>query len=117
MIKAIRTKTDYNKTVRRIYELMQKDLKVRSDEMNELDVLSVLAEKYEEEHFPIKDPDPIEAIKFRMEQMGLMQKDMVTYFGYPSRVSEVLNGRRSLTIEMVKKLHENLNIPAEVLIK
>jgi len=117
MIKAIKTKTDYNKAVERIYKLMQKDLKARSDEMNELDVLSVLVEKYEEEHFPIVAPDPIEAIKFRMEQMGLIQKDMVAYFGYSSRVSDVLNRRRPLTIEMVKKLHQYLKIPAEVLIK
>jgi len=117
MIKAIKTKTDYNNAVRRVYELMQKNLKAHSDEMNELDVLSVLVEKYEEEHFPIGSPDPIEAIKFRMEQMGLIQKDMVAYLGYPSRVSDILNKRRPLTIDMVKKLHHYLKIPAEVLIK
>ena len=117
MIKAIKTKTDYKKAVHRIYGLLQKYLKSRSDEMNELDVLSVLVEKYEEEHFPIDAPDPIEAIKFRMEQMGLRQKDMVAYFGFASRVSDVLSGRRPLTIGMVKKLHDKLNIPAEVLIQ
>ena len=117
MIKAIKTKKDYNYAVNRIYELMQKDLKTSSNEMNELDVLSVLVEKYEEEHFPIASPDPIEAIKFRMEQMGLIQKDMIAYLGYPSRVSDILNRRRPLTIEMVKKLHNGLKIPAEVLIK
>ena len=85
--------------------------------MNELDVLSILVEKYEEEHFPIEAPDPIEAIKFRMEQMGLLQKDMVAYFGYASRVSDVLSGRRPITIEIIKKLHEKLNINAEVFIR
>lgn len=117
MIKAIKSKRDYDKAIGRIYELMQMQLKSGSEELNELDVLSVLVEKYEQDHFPIAPPDPIEAIKFRMEQLGLVQKDMVVYFGYPSRVSEVLKKKRPLTMEMVRKLHTRLNIPAEVLIK
>ena len=117
MFKAIKTKTQYNKAVQRIYRLMQNDLKARLPEMDELEVLSILVEKYEEENYPIGPPDPIEAIKFRMEQLGLDQKDMVPYLGYPSRVSDILNGRRQLTVDMIKKLYEELNIPAEVLIK
>jgi len=117
MLKAIKTKTQYNKAVQRIYDLMQKDLKARSTEMDELEVLSILADKYEEDNFPIDPPNPVEAIKFRMDQLSLVQKDMVAYLGYPSRVSDILNGRRQLTIDMIRKLYEYLNIPAEVLIK
>ncbi len=117
MLKAIKTKTEYNKAVQRIYNLIQKELKAHSPEMDELEVLSILAEKYEEDNFLIGPPDPIEAIKFRMEQLGLAKKDMVAYLGYSSRVSDILHGRRPLTIEMIRELHEGLNIPAEVLIK
>jgi len=117
MLKAIKTKAQYNRAVTRIYGLMQKKLKARSPELNELEVLSILVEKYEEDTFPIDPPNPIEAIKFRMEQLGLAQKDMTPYLAYASRVSDMLRGRRPLTIEMIRKLHEKLNIPAEVLIK
>ena len=114
-IKPIKSEKDYEKALKRVEKLW--DSKKTQTEKDEFEVLFTLVEKYEDEHYPILPPDPIEAIKFRMEQMGLIQKDMVTYFGYPSRVSDVLNRRRPLTIEMVKKLHLKLNIPAEVLIQ
>ncbi len=92
------------------------DAKRNTSEMDELEILSVLVEKYEDEHFPIASPDPIEAIKFRMEQMGLSQGDLAGIIGSRSRASEVLRGKRSLTINMIRLLHERLNIPAEILI-
>jgi HTH-type transcriptional regulator/antitoxin HigA len=117
MIKAIKTKQQYNKAVKRIYELMQEELKQNSAELNELDVLSILVEKYEEDNFPIELPDPIEAIRFRMEQLGLTAKDMTQYMGYSSRVSEIFKRKRALTLDMINRLHNELNIPAEVLLK
>ena len=77
----------------------------------------LLVEKYEDEHSPIGPADPIEAIKFRMEQMGMKQKDLAEIIGYKSRVSEILNRKRKLTLEMIRKLHRSLKIPTEVLIQ
>ena len=74
-------------------------------------------DKYENEHFPIEMPDPIEAIKFRMEQMGMKQKDLTEIFGFKSRVSEILNKKRKLTLEMVRNLNTKLHIPTDVLIQ
>jgi len=88
-----------------------------SAESDELDLLAFLIEKYEEEAFPIDSPDPIEAIKFRMEQQGLIKKDLVPYFGSASKVTEVLNGTRSLSLNMIRKLSAGLGISADVLIK
>ena len=86
-----------------------------STEENQLEVLSVLIEKYEDEHYPIEMPDPISAIKFRMEQQGLKQKDLVPFIGSQPKVSAVLNGKRELSKEMIRKLHDGLGIPLEVL--
>jgi HTH-type transcriptional regulator/antitoxin HigA len=77
----------------------------------------MLIEKYEDEHYPIGPADPIEAIKFRMEQMGMKQKDLAEIIGYKSRVSEILNRKRKLTLEMIRKLHTSLKIPTEILIR
>lgn len=117
MIKAIKTKLQYDSAVKRIYDFIQKDLKQNSSEFNELEVLSILVEKYEEDNFSVDLPDPIEAIKFRMEQLGLTAKDMIQYMGYRSRVSEVFKRKRALTLDMINRLHNELNIPAEVLLK
>ena len=83
----------------------------------ELELLAVLVEKYEEEHYPIEYPDPVEAIKFRMEQEGLEPKDMIKYLGSQSKVSEVLNYKRSLSLAMIRELNQGLDIPAEVLLQ
>lgn len=88
-----------------------------SKEEQELELFSVLIEKYEEEHFPINLPDPIEAIKFSMDQQGLTRKDLIQYIGSQSKVSEILNGKRSLSLSMIRSLHEGLGIPAEVLLQ
>lgn len=87
-----------------------------SPEADELEVLSILIEKYENEHYPIGPSDPIEAIKFRMEQQGLTQRDLEPYIGSSGRVSEVLNRRRGLSLAMIKRLHKGLQIPYESLI-
>jgi HTH-type transcriptional regulator/antitoxin HigA len=82
-----------------------------------LDVLATLVEAYEAKHYPMDPPDPIDAILFRMEQQGLTRKQLEPMIGTRARVSEVLNGRRSLTIEMIRRLHEGLGIPADILIQ
>jgi HTH-type transcriptional regulator/antitoxin HigA len=88
-----------------------------SPESDQLDILATLIEKYEEENFPMDLPDPVDAILFRMEQQGLSRKDLEPMLGTRNRVSEVLNRRRGMSIEMIRALHEGLKIPAEVLIK
>ena len=113
-IKPIKTEQDYNSAISRIEELWgaRKD----TPEGDELDLLVTLVESYEMKHYPIPPPDPIEAIKFRMEQMGMTKEDMVKYLGSQSRVSEILNRKRKLTLRMVKSLYKGLKIPAEILL-
>ena len=88
-----------------------------TSEADEIDVLSLLIQKYEDEHFPLELPDPLEAIRFRMAQQGMSQKDLVPIIGSPSKVSEVLRGKRPLSLSMIRRLHDGLGIPAEVLIR
>ena len=116
MLKPIRTKKEYKAAVERIYELMQKDMKVNSDDYNELDVLSIFVENYEGKNFPIEMPDPIEAIKFRLDQLNLEPSALVSILGSKSRASEVLNRKRKLSISMIRALHNKLKIPASSLI-
>lgn len=113
----IRGETDYEATLMRVSALMDLDPEPGSDEGDELDLLALLVEHYEEEHFPMDLPDPITAIKFRMEQQGLKQKDLLPYFGSESKVSEVLSGKRKLSLTMIRKLVNELGIPAEVLLQ
>lgn len=87
-----------------------------SPESETLELVSILVEKYEDEHYAIEPPDPIEAIKFKMEEEGLKKQDLATYFGSPSRVSEVLNRKRPLSLEMIRKLHSGLGISFETLL-
>ncbi len=112
-IRPIKTEEDYNNTLSQIESLM--DAKSNTVQMDELEVLTTLVEAYEEQHYKIDAPDPIEAIKFRMEQEGLKQKDLVSIVGSKSRVSEILNKKRKLTIEMIRNLHKQLHIPVESL--
>ena len=111
----IKNEEDYNMALSRIEQLM--DAKPGTAEMDELELLTALVEMYEERYFPISPPDPIDAIKFRMEQLGLGQKDMVPFIGTKSKVSEVLNGKRTLTLAMMRSLNKGLGISAEVLLK
>lgn len=96
---------------------MQNDVKIDSKESDELEILSMLVEKYEKEHYPIPAPNPIEAIKFRLEQMNMSESDLSDILGARSRKSEILSGKRKLSLSMIRKLTEKLNIPAEVLIQ
>lgn len=114
-ISPIRSEKDYNKALDRLEKIF--DAKPGTKEGDELEILSILIDKYENEHFPIEMPDPVEAIKFRMEQMGMKQKDLVAMIGFKSRVSEILNRKRKLTLDMVRKLSKALHIPTEVLIQ
>jgi HTH-type transcriptional regulator/antitoxin HigA len=113
-IKAIKTEDDYNQALRRLENIFHAP--VESNEGDEAEILSILIEKYEDEHYPIDAPDPIEAIKFRMEQMGMDNKQLADIIGYKSRVSEIFSGKRKLTLKMIRNLHEKLNIPYESLI-
>jgi HTH-type transcriptional regulator/antitoxin HigA len=114
-IAPIRTEQDYQNALKRLSEIFE--AKADSPEGEELEILSVLIEHYENKHFPIELPDPVEAIKFRMEQMNLKQKDLASLIGFKSRVSEVLNRKRKLNLEMIRKLSRSLNIPTDVLIQ
>jgi len=112
-IKPIKTEEDYHNTLNKIEILM--DAKPNTAKMDELEVLTTLVEVYEEQHYKIELPNPIEAIKFRMEQEGLKQKDLINIVGSKSRVSEILNKKRKLTIDMIRNLHKQLHIPVESL--
>ncbi len=114
-IKPIKTKKDYEQALNRLEEIF--DSKKGAPEADELEVLGILIEKYEDEHFPIGFPDPIEAIKFRMEQLGYNQTDLAKVVGLKSRTSEILGKKRKLTLEMIRLLHDHLKIPTEVLIQ
>ena len=112
--KLLKTETDYNEALKRIEELF--DAEQGTPEADELELLAALVELYEQEHFPIEAPDPISAIKFRMEQENLSNEDMVQYLGSKSRVSEIFSHKRDLSISMIRKLVTGLHIPAEVLL-
>ena len=114
-IKPIKTEKDYNQALKRLETIF--DAKLGSAEGDELEVLGILIDQYENEHFPIGLPDPIEAIKFRMEQMGYNQNDLANIVGLKSRASEILNRKRKLSLEMIRQLHERWNIPTDVLIQ
>lgn len=114
-VKPIKTKKDYHQAMDRLEMIF--DAKKGTPQGDELEVLSILIEKYEDEYFPIGLPDPIEAIKFRMEQLGYNQVDLAKVVGLKSRASEILNGKRKLSLEMIRQLHDKLRIPTDVLIQ
>lgn len=114
-IKPIKTRKDYQSAMKRIEKLF--DAKKNTPAGDELEILSLLVDNYEKVHFPIEYPDPIEAILFRMEQMGMKQKDLADIVGYKSRTSEILNRKRKLTLDMIRKISKALSIPTEVLVQ
>ena len=114
-IAPIRNEKDYQNALNRLEDIF--DAKKGTEQGDELEILSILIDRYENENFPIGMPDPIEAIKFRMEQMGMKQKDLAEVVGFKSRVSEILNKKRKLTLEMIRKLNTTLHIPTEVLVQ
>ncbi len=114
-IKPIRNQRDYRRVLKEIDALM--DAKANTAAGDRLDVLATLAVAWEQKHYPIESPDPVEAIQFAMEQRGLSRRDLEAYIGSRARVAEILNHKRSLTLPMIRKLHSALGIPAEVLIR
>ena len=115
-LKILKTEKDYDKALSRIDELMELNPKLGTPESDELEILALLVEKYEELNWNIETPDPIEAIKYRMEEMNLKQKDLIPYIGNKSKVSELLNRKISLSLTMVRNLSKALHIPAETLL-
>ncbi len=114
-IKSIKTDIDYREALKEVESLMTAES--NTPEGEKLDILATLMEAYERTHFLLDLPDPVEAIKFEMEQKGLTIKDLEPMIGKSNRVYEVLNRKRSLTLKMIRKLHQELGIPAESLIK
>ena len=114
-LKPIKTKKDYQQALDRLELIF--DAKKGTEEGDELEILGILIDQYENEHFPIGLPDPIEAIKFRMEQLGYTQTDLAKVVGLKSRASEILSGKRKLSLDMIRQLHDKLNIPTDVLIQ
>jgi len=114
-IKIIKNEKEYEMVLAEIELLMGAEQ--NSPEGDKLEALSLLVEKYEEEHYTINMPDPISAIKFRMEQQGLQQKDLIPFIGSQPQVSAILNGKRELSKDMMRRLHTGLDIPYEVLMQ
>ena len=113
-IAPIKTETDYRAALKRMETLF--DAPINTPESDEADILGLLIDEYEKKHYPIDSPDPIEVIKIRMEEMQLKQKDLVAIIGSSSRVSDILNRKRKLTLEMIRNLNRQLNISPKVLI-
>jgi HTH-type transcriptional regulator/antitoxin HigA len=114
-IKPIKTETDYQEALKRLEDIF--DAKLNSKEGDELEILGVLIDNYEKTHSPIELPDPIEAIKFRMEQLNYSNQDLAQIIGLKSRVSEILNRKRKLSINMIRKIHDALSISTDVLVQ
>ncbi len=113
-IQPIKTETDYTQALKRLETIFSAE--IGTTDSDEADVLSLLIDEYEKKHYPIEAPDPIDAIKIRMEEMQLKQIDLIDEFGGKSRVSEILNRKRKLTVEMIRKLTTRLNLSPELLI-
>tara|TARA_R110002072_G_scaffold142597_3_gene287980 strand:+ start:889 stop:1257 length:369 start_codon:yes stop_codon:yes gene_type:complete len=113
-IKPIKTEEDYERALIRLDEIF--DASVNTEEGDEAEILMILVDNYENQYYPIESPDPIEAIKIRMEEMNMKQKDLVDVIGGKSRVSEVLNRKKRLTVDMIRKLEKSLHISASVLV-
>lgn len=114
-VKLIKTKKDYQQALTRLEEIF--DAKKGTSNGDELELLGMVVDNYENENFPVGFPDPVEAIKFRMEQLGYNQSDLADVVGLKSRASEILNRKRKLSLEMIRQIHDRLNIPTEVLIQ
>ena len=115
-MKLIKSKKEYNSALVKIYTLLNSDVKKGTKEADEIEVLSLLIENYEKKHFPMDAPNPIEAIKFILEQSAMPETELNKILGGRSRKSEVLSGKRKLSLSMIRELHAKLNIPAESLI-
>ena len=116
-IRLIKNEHEYDKIMKEVIALAKNGLKPDSQEMNRFEILSLLIKDYDNKHYKILPPTPIEAIKFSMEQQHLSAKDMIKCFGTTSRFYEVINHKRKLSLNMIKKLHKNFEIPLESLIE
>jgi len=116
-VKPIRTRKEHKAALLRIQELFDLDPKEGSAAFDELELLAMVVEEYEDIHYPVPPPDPIEAIKFRLDQLGLSEKDLDKWLGSRQRRSEILSGKRKLSLNMIRTLHKQLRIPAETLIR
>jgi HTH-type transcriptional regulator / antitoxin HigA len=114
-LKAIKTEADYQNALKRLEVIF--DARLGSDEGDELEILSILIDKYENEHFPIAAPDPIEAIKFRMDELGMTAHDLSKVVGDKPILADVLHRKQKLTLEMIRQLHNALKIPTHVLVQ
>ncbi len=114
-VRPIKSEADYEETLAEIEKLF--DAKPGTPEADRLGILTVLVEDYEDQHYPIPLPDPVEAIRYYLESRGLTRKDLESHLGSRARISEILNRKRPLSLEMIRRLHESLGIPAEVLIQ
>jgi HTH-type transcriptional regulator/antitoxin HigA len=117
MLKPLRNEEQYEDALAKIYSLMQKELEPNSKASDELEILSILVKTYESEHYPIAHPHPLEAIKFRLEQMNMSEAELSKILGYRSRKSEILSGKRKLNLAMIRSIKDKLNIPADILIQ
>ncbi len=115
--KVIKTDAEHAAALARLMTLMKADLPAGSKEESELELLAILIEHYERIRFPMAKPDPVEAIKFRMDQQGLSQKDLIPFIGSAPKVSEVLNRKRPLSLSMIRRLNEGLGIPLDLLLQ
>jgi HTH-type transcriptional regulator/antitoxin HigA len=115
--KVIKTDAQHAAALARLMTLMKADLAADSQEENELELLAILIEHYERIRFPMAKPDPVEAIRFRMDQQGLSQKDLIPFIGSAPKVSEVLNRKRPLSLSMIRRLNEGLGIPLDLLLQ
>ena len=117
MLKPIKSNKQYDDALERVFLLMQKNIVPGSKQSDELEVLSILIKEYESGHYPVPKPNPLEAIKFRLEQVNMSEAELSDILGYRSRKSEILSGKRKLSLSMIRKLNEILHIPAEALIQ
>lgn len=115
--KVIKTRKEHQAALARVYALMEMDPKAGSPAFDELELLALLVEDYENKHFPVPPPDPLEAIKFRIDQLGLDEGHLSKLLGSRQRRSEILSGKRKLSLNMIRTLHKQLRIPAETLIR
>ena len=116
MLKIIKSEAEYENISERIYKLIQEDIHPGSKKGDELELLSLLVQDYEDKHYKLPKPNPIEAIKFRLEQLGMSDKELNKILGARSRKSEILSGKRKLSLGMIRTLHDKLHIPADALI-
>ena len=117
MLRLIRTEQQHEDALARIYELMQLDLQPDTKASDEMEILSMLVKKYEDEYYPVPEPSPIEAIKYRIEQLNISDAELSEILGARSRKSEILSGKRKLSLSMIRALKERLNISADILIQ